>query len=155
MPLAAVLALYVPILLYAALALFLGKLVALATIVFGFGLLIFPYLMLEWIATPVVAAVMGFQARWGVAKALQFGLPLVILFTAVTPVISSGDATLAVPVPWLSVRPVGWAQVIPIVLERLSWWGSVYLVTLLAGLVSRKIKPIAAKSSPRILKEPA
>lgn len=127
---------------YAALTYLLGDLVPLATIALGFGILIIPYLLLEWIATPLVAAIMGFQARWSIGVALVLGLPLVVAFTFATPVISSGDPTLSVPVPWLSVYAKSRATVLPLIKERLLWWGMLYAVAMLLGLVSRKLKPV-------------
>ena len=141
MTIAVALTLYAGVLLYAAVAYFLGPLVPIATIALGFGLLIIPYLFMEWIATPVVAAVMGYQARWTISGALVFGLPLVVLFTAITPVVSSGNASMSVPVPWLSVFASNKAKVVPIILERLVWWVSLYLVALVTGRISRHIRP--------------
>lgn len=136
------LSLYAVVTTYAALTYFLGELVPLATIVLGFGIFIILYLMLEWVATPMVAAFMGFHARWSVGTALVFGLPLVVAFTFVTPVVSSGNATLAVPVPWLSVYTKSRVEVLPLIWERLVWWGVLYAVSMLLGLVSRKLKPV-------------
>src|SRR4051794_6177394 len=104
MPLALFLTLYVVIAAYAALAYLLGPLMQLGTIVVGFGLPILLYLGLEWVACPMVAAAAGFHARWSATTALLLGIPLVALFTFVTPVVGSGNPNLSVPVPWLSVH---------------------------------------------------
>ncbi|MDC6171138.1 hypothetical protein [Paucibacter sp. XJ19-41] len=142
MPVAVAVTLYLGVLLYAALMYLLGPLVPVATIALGFGLLVIPYLMLEWIATPAVAAFMGFQARWSVAVALVIGLPLVALFTVITPVVSSGSESLAVPVPWLAVFAKSKSSVMAVVRERLVWWGTLYLSAVVAGRLSLHVRPL-------------
>lgn len=141
MPVTVVVVLYVGVLVYAALTYLLGPVIPIATIALGFGLLIIPYLMLEWVATPVVAALMGFQARWSVVAALIVGLPLVVLFTVITPVVSSGSESLAVPVPWLAVFAQSKSDIMPIVRERLLWWGALYACAMAIGRLSRYLRP--------------
>ncbi|KAL0630206.1 hypothetical protein Q9L58_010948, partial [Maublancomyces gigas] len=104
MPLKVAFSLYLAGSLYAGLMYFLGPVIPLATIALGFGLLVIPYLALEWVVTPGIALLMGFQARWwSVPAVLVFGAPLVLLFTAITPVVSAGSEAMGVPVPWLAV----------------------------------------------------
>jgi hypothetical protein len=131
----------VAIVLYAAFAVVLGEGVQLVTIVFFFGLLVIPYLALEWVVTPLVAVVSGIYARWSIALALAAGLPLVLAFTIVTPVVSSGNSSLPVPVPWLSNYSSAKSAVVPIIRERLTWWISVYTLSFAVGLASRAIRP--------------
>ena len=133
---------YAVVLVYAALAFYLGPLVPLGTIVVGFGLLIVPYLALEWVATPVVAVAMGYCARWSIGASVLLGVPLVALYALVTPVVSSGDPTLSVPVPWLSVYEANKVSIVPMISERLHWWASLYLLSALAGRLSRGLVPV-------------
>ena len=142
MPRAILLSAYAVALVYAALAFCLGPLVPLGTIVVGFGLLIIPYLALEWIATPVVAIAMGYYSRWSIGASVLHGVPLVALYALVTPVVSSGDSTLSVPVPWLSVYAANKVSILPIISQRLQWWASLYLLSALAGRLSRVFVPV-------------
>lgn len=152
MPGTLILALYLVVGLYAAVTYVLGPYIPLATIVLGFGMLVVPYLMLEWVLTPAVALLTGFQARWwSVPAVILLGSPLVVLFTVVTPVVSSGSQTLAVPVPWMAVHAKGTGAPLATIRERLVWWGSLHGLGLLAGWASRRF-PTArdgtVKSSP-------
>ncbi|WP_348013780.1 hypothetical protein [Roseateles sp.] len=116
--------------------------IPLATIALGFGLLVIPYLMLEWVATPAVALVMGIQSRWwSVPATLVFGVPLVVLLTVITPVVGSGSESLNVPVPWLAVYSKSKSSIMPILRERLLWWGALYTFSLLVGWASRRVLP--------------
>lgn len=139
MPVVVAIFLYAGVLVYAALMYALGPLAPIATIALGLGLLIIPYLALEWVATPVVAALMGFQARWSVAAALVVGLPLVVLFAVVTPVVSSGSEFLGVPVPRLAVFAKSKTSIWPVLRERLVWWGALYTCALIVGRLSRHV----------------
>jgi hypothetical protein len=141
MPLPFIFALYASILAYGAATYFLGESLQLLTVVVGFGLLIVPYLTFEWVAAPVVALAMGFQARWSFMTSIVLGVPLVVLFTVITPVISSGNSSLPIPVPWLSVFEIGKSEVIPIIRERLIWWAGAYLAGMLIGWISRFVRP--------------
>lgn len=123
--------LYAGIILYAAINLVLGEYVSIITIRVGFGLPIIPYLIIEWIVTPLVVAYSGFQSRWSKKDALCVGLPLFVLYTVVTPVVSSGGW---VPVPWLSVFSQELQTVLPIISTRLLWWGGLYSVAYLWGM---------------------
>jgi len=142
MPLAIFLTLYGVVALYAGIAYLAGPLVPLATIV-ALGLPVVVYLMLEWVATPLVAVAVGFHARWSLLTAVALGVPLVVLFTFVTPVVGSGDPNLSVPVPWLSVYSASKESALATARERLVWWASVYLACITVGLVSRRIRPIS------------
>ncbi|MGQ5522201.1 hypothetical protein ACUHMQ_02965 [Chitinimonas sp. PSY-7] len=136
-----VVVLYAFIILYAALTFLLGELVPIITIVLGFGMLIIPYLILEWVVTPMIAAVMGFQARWSLIAAIIFGIPLMFLYTIATPVVSSGNSSLPVPVPWLSVYKTMKHSILPIITERLIWWSGIYLFAAFIGKISCRWSP--------------
>lgn len=131
----------VVIVVYGALTYILGEGLQLITIIFFFGLLLIPYLALEWVITPLVAMVSGIYARWSVTLALAAGLPLILAFTIVTPVVSSGNSSLPVPVPWLSIFASAKATVAPVIRERLAWWLSLYAICFAVGLISRVVKP--------------
>jgi len=146
MPLTLIVTLYLFILAYGAITYALGSFLQVLTVVLGFGLLIIPYLMLEWIATPLVALTMGFQARWSFSISIFLGVPLIVLFTVITPVVVSGNNSLPMPVPWLSVFEKGRFEVIPIIHERLIWWGGTYMAAVFIGRISRFIRPVAELS---------
>jgi len=146
MPKSLIISLYAFILAYGSATYFLGESLQLLTVIVGFGLLIIPYLALEWVASPVVALAMGFQARWSFRTSIILGAPLISLFTAITPVISSGNSSLPIPVPWLSVFERGRLEVFPIIQERLIWWACAYLTGLLIGWISRFIRPATVKN---------
>lgn len=147
MPLVLIFALYAFILIYGVTAYALGSFLQVVTVVLSFGLLIIFYLALEWIATPFVALAIGFQARWSFTTSLVLGAPLVVLFTVITLVVSSGNPSLPMPVPWLSVFKKARTEVIPIIHERLIWWGGIYMTGMLIGRISRFIRPIAEKNA--------
>lgn len=140
MPFKAALCLHLVPLTYGALMYRLGPVVPIATIALGFGLLIIPYLLLEWVVTPGIAVLMGFQARWrSVPSTLILGGPLVLLFTLVTPVVSAGSEGMGVPVPWLAVYANNKESIIPIIHERLVWWGLAFAASAIAGRMSNFI----------------
>lgn len=128
--------LYAGIILYATLNLLLGEYVGVITIRVGFGLPIIPYLIIEWIVTPLVAVYSGFQSQSSKKDALCVGLPLFVLYTVVTPVVGSGGW---VPVPWLSVFSQELQTVLPIISTRLLWWGGLYSVAYLCGMFVRNV----------------
>jgi len=141
MPLRVLLVFYAVGVLYAAITYFLGPYIPLATIALGFGLLIIPYLSVEWVFTPVLAVLIGFQARWwSIPALLVCGVPVIVLFTVISPVVSSGGESLAVPVPWLAVFTKSRTAVVPIIQERLLWWGLLFAFAAFLGRLSRRYK---------------
>jgi len=148
MPLRALIAFYAAGLLYAALMYYLGPYIPLATIALGFCLLIFFYLAVEWVAAPALAVIIGFQARWWSLPVLVLcGAPVVILFTAISPVVSSGSESLAVPVPWLAVFSASRSSIAPIIQERLLWWGLLFIAAALLGRLSRRYWRLATNGA--------
>jgi hypothetical protein len=147
-PIAVLLVFYAAGLLYAALTYYLGPYIPLATIALGFGLLIFFYLAVEWVVAPVLAVIIGFQARWwSLPVLILFGAPVVILFTAISPVVSSGSKALGVPVPWLAVFTASRSAIAPIIQERLLWWGLLFIAAALLGRVSRRYWRLATSGA--------
>ena len=132
------LALYAFTLCYAAVNYLLGEFVALLTLLIGFGLPIFAYLALEYIATPLIGCLAGFQARWSVLRALLLGYPLLVLAALVFPVGNTKKA-MPVPVPWLAAYEASRDEVMSAMRERIVWLSALFLVLVAAGLASRAI----------------
>lgn len=104
--------------------------------VIGFGLPMILWLALEWVAPPVIAAFMGFQARQSIGKAM-FGAPIVILFSVITPTVPGKNVVIPALIPWLAAYPSSLNQALPIIQERLFLWGGVFLVAVVLGKISR------------------
>jgi hypothetical protein len=95
----------------------------------------------------MVAAAAGFHARWSATTALVLGIPLVALFTFVTPVVGSGNPNLSVPVPWLSVHSSAKEGALAVARQHLVWWGGVYFACLAFGLLSRLVRPVPSNAA--------
>lgn len=108
--------------------------------VIGFGLPLLLWLLFEWVAPPIIAALIGFQARQSIAKALA-GIPLVFLYASVTPTVHGKSVVIPSIIPWLAAFPSSLTQAMPIIQERLILWGGVFLVALIFGKISRQTHP--------------
>jgi hypothetical protein len=139
MPRVVFLFLYGFTILYAVVSYLLRQYVEIATILIGFGMPILLYLALEYIATPVIACIAGFYARWSIPFAVIVGYPLVILATVVFPVGNTKSNSLPVPVPWLAAYSASKDDVMREIPERLLWWTSLFLIFLIIGLITRWI----------------
>ncbi len=108
--------------------------------VFGFGLPVILFLLIEWCISPLLAAYFGFQARWSYFRAIS-GVPLIFLYTIITPFIPGKSTVLPTDVPWLSRFPVHVDKAIPIIQDRLVWWLCVFFISLVFGNISRFVVP--------------
>lgn len=108
--------------------------------VFGFGLPVLVLLVTEWVVPPLIAVFFGFQARWSFNKAIS-AIPLVILYSVISPTIHGKNTVLPVLLPWLADFPSSIALALPIIGERLVWWGSLFVIALVSGCISRVVSP--------------
>lgn len=94
------------------------------------GILIW-YFFLYFVLKVIIAAVMGYQARWSVLRSLFAGLPLVVLYGVISAIVDSKDS-LPTPLPWVS----SWSHsqisaelgVKRSVSEALLVWGAFFLI---------------------------
>lgn len=148
-----VLHLYLGAFAYAAGTFLIGDLLALLTIWLGFGLLMIVYYWLEWVATPALALVMGYQVRsWSLPRVISLGAPLVTLYAVVTPVFATDSDHMHLSLPWLSVYSKSKSTIVPMLYERLTWWGVLFLIGIAVGLVRRlisgRVERAARRSTP-------
>jgi hypothetical protein len=105
----------------------------------GFGLPVFGLLALEWVAPPCIAAFFGFQARWSLKNAIS-ATPLIILYSVISPTFQTNSA-IPVLLPWLAGFPTNIASTLPVIGERLVWWGGIFIIALVSGHISRIVSP--------------
>ncbi|MCG2591727.1 hypothetical protein LZ009_02930 [Ramlibacter sp. XY19] len=127
--------------LYALLCLGLGERMLVVTLVIGFGLPVFLWLAMEWVAPPLVAALAGSSARYFPLCSLLLGIPLVLVYTFVSPVAMGGSSDFSVPLPWLSVPKVRAKGLQDLLLWRAQMWLAVYAAVFLLAYVSRFVRP--------------
>ena len=108
--------------------------------VFGFGLPVLCWLLMEWLAPLVIAIFMGVQASASISRAMS-GAPLVILFSVVSPTVHGKNVVIPTLIPWLAAFPSSLPHTLPILQERLLLWGSVFLGALVLGRISRLTHP--------------
>lgn len=123
---------------YAVLALAVGENGIIMIDVFGFGLPVLVWLLLEWVAPPLVAATEGLRARESIPGALR-GIPLVLLFAVVTPTVKGRNVVIPAEVPWLAHHSVGDGMV-AVLLARVLLWCAVFCAFFVAALVVRRLK---------------
>lgn len=108
--------------------------------VFGFGLPVLGLLVIEWVVPPFISVFFGFQARWSLNKAIS-AIPLVILYSIISPTIQGKNTALPVLLPWPAAFPFNTTSVLPIIGERLIWWGSMFVIALVSGHISQVVSP--------------
>lgn len=108
--------------------------------VIGFGLPVFAFLAMEWLVPPLVAVIVGLQARWSLTRAFH-GAPLVLLYTIITPFVHGKNVVLPADVPWLAAFPGSTTEAVSIIQQRIVWWGGAFLAALILGHLSRTIRP--------------
>lgn len=108
--------------------------------VFGFGLPVLALLVIEWIAPPLIALFFGLQARSSLNKAIS-AIPLIILYSVISPTIQGKNTLLPVLLPWLAAFPSSIDLALPIIGERLVWWGSLFAIALVSAHISRIVRP--------------
>ncbi|MGB2833539.1 MAG: hypothetical protein WBC07_11340 [Methylotenera sp.] len=108
--------------------------------VIGFGLPMLFWLAMEWIAPFTVSVFMGMKARESFSKAM-FGLPLVLLYSLVTPTIRGENHVIPSIIPWLAGFPSSLPKALPILQERMLLWCGVFIVSLIFAKISRLTHP--------------
>jgi hypothetical protein len=145
--------LYGIVLAYGLLAIALGKRLLLIT-AHGCFLPALFFLTMDFIVSPIFAAVMGYQARWSVKLSLSLGIPLVMLCsiifsTAVTSPVSPdypdlpGSLSLfksfSFVTPWLAVTRT---NVQSLIQSRLFYWFCVYFGFFGLSLLNKPRQPM-------------
>lgn len=130
--------LYAVVIGYAVLAFAVGENGIIMIEVFGFGLPVLIWPLLEWVAPPLVAMTEGLRARESISSALR-GIPLVLLFAIVTPTVKGKNVVIPAEVPWLAHHSFR-DGIVSVLLERVLLWSAVFLVVLVAVLVLRRLK---------------
>ena len=125
---------------YAALALAVGEDGIIMIEVFGFGLPVLIWPMMEWVIAPLVAITVGLQARESIPRAL-LGIPLVLLFALVTPTVKGKNTVIPAEVPWLAHHSFGDA-IVSVLLMRLLLWGGLFFISMVAAMVLRRFKTV-------------
>lgn len=112
--------------------------------VFGFGLPVLALLVIEWVVPPLIAIFFGIQARCSLNKAIS-AIPLVIVYSVISPTIQGKNTALPVLLPWLAAFPSSIDLALPIMGERLVWWGSLFVIALVSAYISRIVSPPSSR----------
>ena len=124
---------------YGALFYYMGEAMVLLTVVMMMGLPLLLYAFLAYVATPAIACVMGYYARWSVPVAVFLGYPLVLLASFVFPLATEKGKEL-IPVPWLALYKTSARQdVLAEMPQWIAWWSAAFAVCFVAGLLSRRV----------------
>ena len=120
-----------------------GEPLVLLTVVMMMGLPVLLYALLAYVATPAIACVMGYYARWSLPACVFLGYPLVLLATFVFPLATERGKEL-IPVPWLALyKTPAKEEVLAAMPEWIALWTAAFVVSLAAGLLSRRVRPVA------------
>jgi hypothetical protein len=145
--------LYSIVLAYGLLAIVLGKRLLFITAHVCFLPALF-FLTMDFIVSPIFAALMGYQARWSVKLSLSLGIPLIMLCSIIfsTAITSPGSPdfpnlppslgfyrSFSFVTPWLAVTP---NNVQSLIQSRLFYWFCVYFGFFGLSLLNKPRQPM-------------